>query len=655
MEGLLITARAVHFASVISLNGVLAFECLVAAPAFRAAGASEAATAALRRRLRFLAWPSLAFALVSGAAWLVAVAATISGEPLAAVLSQGTLRVVLIDTRFGEDWLLRLACAVVIAALLAARRESLRRVDPPTRWVGLILATLLLASLAWAGHGAATAGAAGNLHLAGDVLHLAAAGTWLGTLLPLALLLGEAHRGGEACWQTVARAATRRFSVVATVSVVALLAGGMVNTWFLAGTVPALVGTEYGHLLLSKISLFVAMLVVASVNLLQLTPRLTGAAASQATGQLRRNALIEATLGYAVVAIVALLGILPPGLQTQPGWPFPFRFDFAALSIGAGIAVAILAALIFVCCVGAVAAAAAGRYRTTAGLAAGLALCSAAAWAPLRGAVELAYPTSFYAPAQPYAANSVVRGASIYAADCAACHGTSGKGDGPAAAGLPIQPANLTEAHLFAHTPGELFWWVSHGRANGAMPGFADVLKPSRRWDVINFIRARAAGVQSGAVGSTLTTEATAPVPDFAFEVGGTQTTLRQMLERGPLLLVLYEPPAPVARLEELAAGQPRLAAAGLRVVAVKLGDGSDGDEAAPAVVVHVSRKVDKSLALFRAPGSSESELMLDRSGNVRLRWTASNLAPPDRLVAEAERVARAPLPHRAMPVTSTN
>jgi len=187
------------------------------------------------------------------------------------------------------------------------------------------------------------------------------------------------------------------------------------------------------------------------------------------------------------------------------------------------------------------------------------------------------------------------------------------------------------------------------------MPGFADVLKPSRRWDVINFIRARAAGAQSGAVGSTLAIEATAPVPDFAFEVGGTQTTLRQMLERGPLLLVLYGQPAPVARLEELAAGQPRLAAAGLRVVAVKLGDGSDGDEAAPAVVVHVSRKVDKSLALFRTPGSSESELMLDRSGNVRLRWTASKLAPPDRLVAEAERVARAPLPQRAMPVTSTN
>lgn len=396
MEGLLITARAVHFASVISLDGVLAFECLVAAPAFRAAGASEAAMAALRRRLRSLGWPSLAFALVSSAAWLVALAATISGEPQAAVLSQGTLRVVLIDTRFGEDWLLRLACAVVIAALPAARRESLRRVDPPTRWVGLILATLLLASLACAGHGAATPGAAGNLHLAGDVLHLAAAG-------------------------------------------------------------------------------------------------------------------------------------------------------------------------------------------------------------------------------------------------------------------LPIRPANLTEAHLFAHTPGELFWWVSHGRANGAMPGFADVPKPRRRWDVINFVRARAAGVQSGAVGSTLATEATAPVPDFAFEVGGTQTTPRQMLERGPPLLVLYEPPAPVARLEELAAGQPGLTTAGLRVVGVKLGDGSDGDEAAPAVVVHVSRKVDKSLALFRVPGSRENELMLDRSGNVRLRWTASNLAPPDRLVAEAERVGRAPLPRRAMTVTSTN
>jgi hypothetical protein len=34
---------------------------------------------------------------------------------------------------------------------------------------------------------------------------------------------------------------------------------------------------------------------------------------------------------------------------------------------------------------------------------------------PLRGAIEPAYPTSFYAPGEPFAAPSVARGAALYA------------------------------------------------------------------------------------------------------------------------------------------------------------------------------------------------------------------------------------------------
>ena len=52
----------------------------------------------------------------------------------------------------------------------------------------------MLASLAWAGHGGATPGRPGDLHLAADMLHLLAAGAWLGTLIPLALLLAETRR-----------------------------------------------------------------------------------------------------------------------------------------------------------------------------------------------------------------------------------------------------------------------------------------------------------------------------------------------------------------------------------------------------------------------------------------------------------------------------
>ena len=388
----------------------------------------------------------------------------------------------------------------------------------------------------------------------------------MGTLPPLILLLAEARQTRDANWAAVARTATRRYSVLAVASVTVLLAGGMVNTWFLAGTVPALVGTEYGRLLLAKISLFIAMLLVAAVNLLRLTPRLADSTSRtrnvvwRTVARLQSNARIETALGLGVLAIVGVLGTLPPGLHTEPGWPFPFRLDIDALTAGSQILLAVLAVAICVCGVGVAASAAAGRYRRSAFFAAGLALCLAGGWPPLRPAIERAYPTSYYAPAEPYAAASVVRGAAVYAENCALCHGATGHGDGPAAARLPMRPPDLTEAHLFAHSPGDLFWWVSHGMDEGVMPGFAGVLNPNQRWDVINFIRARAAGVLALRIGPEVTAAAAPEVPDFAFEAGGTQQTLRQVLETGPVLLVLFAPPVPVERLQQLAAGNRGLA-----------------------------------------------------------------------------------------------
>ena len=165
------------------------------------------------------------------------------------------------------------------------------------------------------------------------------------------------------------------------------------------------------------------------------------------------------------------------------------------------LSLAILALIICLCAVATVATAAAGQYRRTGAFAVVLTLCLALGWFPLRPAIEPAYPTSYYAPSEPYAAASIVRGDAVYADNCALCHGTNGRGDGPAAAGLPTRPADLTEPHLFAHSPGDLFWWVSHGMDEGVMPGFAGALDPNQRWNVINFIRARAAAVVlSGAI-----------------------------------------------------------------------------------------------------------------------------------------------------------
>jgi putative copper resistance protein D len=639
MDLLLIAARTVHFAAAISLFGTFAFDCFIAAPAFLRAGAD---TAALDRPLRLLAWVGLGLLAASGAGWLIAIAADMSGKPVSAVMSGGTLGVVLSETRFGEDWLLRLGAAVLLGGLLAAAPVARRRAAA-FRWADLVLGMFLLASLAWAGHGAATAGALGELHLAGDILHLLGSGAWLGTLPPFVLLLGLARCDGVLPTGLV-HAITRRLSLVAAISVAVLLVGGIVNTWFLAGTVPALVGTQYGRLLLAKIALFVATLVVAAVNLLRLSPRLAADATPRTSGQLRRNALGETGLGLGVLAIVAVIGILPPGLHSEPGWPFPYRLDVSELSGGAALAASVAFAFAAFGAIGAVAAAAAARYRIAAGLAAAVVLGAVAGALPLGAAVEPAYPTSFYAPAQPYAAASVERGAAIYAANCAPCHGTTGEGNGPAASGLPIRPANLTEPHLFAHAPGDLFWWVGHGKG-GVMPGFAQVLSPARRWDVINFVLARAAGDQARRLGPHVSGAGAYPVPDFAFERDGRQDTLRRVLAGGPVLLVLCGRDPPPTRLRQLIAAQPRLASGGLQVLAVSLGEPEGPVADRPSLGIRASAGVQAMLGLFRSPDDAgESELMLDRNGDVRARWTARQphgLPDSGTLIAAAARAAR--------------
>jgi len=65
----------------------------------------------------------------------------------------------------------------------------------------------------------------------------------------------------------------------------------------------------------------------------------------------------------------------------------------------------------------------------------------------------------------------------------------------------------------------------------------------------------------------------------------------------------------------------------------------------APPLVGGVSSEVIDTLALFRTPDDGgETELLLDRAGNVRARWTASmpgGPASPAALIADTERVAR--------------
>jgi putative copper resistance protein D len=316
----MITIRAAHFAATILVVGIVVFVVFIAEPAFRDTAAGPNIAATLRRRLAPIAWISLVVAVASGAAWLVLVAAAMSSQPVAAVFSGGVLWTVLGETGFGHDWLVRALLAAALAAVLPFLFSPRTSRAPFVTFAAPILAAAFAGSLVWAGHAAGGLGTEATLHPAADFLHLVAASAWLGGLVPLALVLAAA--GGDAASLAAARSATLRFSTLGIAAVATLLVTGLVNGFYLVGSIEALVGTSYGRLLLVKIALFAGMVVFAAVNRLWMTPLLVRDAggaggAANARRALCRNAAIEAAAGAAIIAIVAVLGTLPPASHAQ--------------------------------------------------------------------------------------------------------------------------------------------------------------------------------------------------------------------------------------------------------------------------------------------------------------------------------------------------
>lgn len=89
----------------------------------------------------------------------------------------------------------------------------------------------------------------------------------------------------------------------------------------------------------------------------------------------------------------------------------------------------------------------------------------------------------------PTRALDVARGAFLYGANCASCHGTTGMGDGPAARGLvPPPPAIGDAASMIDASPALLYRVIAVGIAGTAMAGWADRLTADERWDIVAYL-----------------------------------------------------------------------------------------------------------------------------------------------------------------------
>jgi putative copper resistance protein D len=639
MNTLLVAARAVHFASTMLLFGELVFVLAVASPAWRNAGrAASDDRQGIDHRLVLIEGWSLALSIASGAVWLAVEASSMSGMPLEQAIRRDILSLVLGKTVFGRLWVWRFGLALLFGVLLVAlARTDSGRSRSRLALGCVVVATAYLASLAWAGHAGGGQGSEGLLQLSSDIAHLLATGGWLGALPGLAFYL---HRPQSL---DAAAQAARRFSTVGIVCVSALVLSGLANAWYLVGSVAALVGTEYGRLLLAKLAVFAAMVTLAAVNRLSLTPRLERHDA-RALAFLRRTATAEIAAGVIVVAIVAALGTTIPGAHRSPIWPFDHTLSWedAQQATGAGAALALTG--IIACLAAGFVLVGVRRHQPRVwivGIAAVVATATAWTWL----LAVPAYPTTYAVSPVGYTTDSIIRGASLYAQRCSTCHGIEGHGDGPAATSLSVKPVNLVE-HVPHHRAGELFWWIAHGIPGTPMSGFASQMSDAEIWGLIQFLCA-----QSEADDATTLIRRVEPwrpmvAPDFTFQVAArTQESLQQQRGRYIVLVVFYTLPQSLPRLRALAAEKSALERAGARVIAVPTSATSTSAVSNTAnldqsMFVMTGPDVAAGYAMFArrkdtAPSDASPahmEFLIDRQGYLRARWIGVPDAATDRM-----------------------
>jgi putative copper resistance protein D len=318
----MVVIRTIHMAATVLTAGAFAFRFLVVHRAI-AEEPAKPARKEIERWLRLAAGWGVSLALVSWLIWLALVAASMSGSALTQSLNAEVLRTVLTRTNFGQVWMLRFALMVLLGGeLLRARRRGRAADEPALGPLGALLAAGLLVTPAWAGHAVGTERSVRPFHLTADALHLLGAGLWLGALVPLLAVLDRARTSSAQAWHALAATATRRFSTLGVFAVVTLLLTGLINAWFLVGSLPALIDTPYGRLVSTKLALFVIIVSIAAVNRLKLTPRLTTdgkwddmSQSASALERLWRNVIAEICLGATILAIVGGLGTTPPSFH----------------------------------------------------------------------------------------------------------------------------------------------------------------------------------------------------------------------------------------------------------------------------------------------------------------------------------------------------
>ena len=231
--------------------------------------------------------------------------------PLKEVFS--ILPVFITKTKYGRFAILR---TVLLAIILVISFVSIMH---DKKWLTLseaLFSLLLLIAIAMSGH----QGTKGYMNFPFwlDVLHLVAVSAWIGGIMFIRFFLSVFYKNGLIEFWLNLKSMMKRFSLLATYSVIAAGLTGLLLTYFNVRGFRVLMNTQYGIVLMVKIFLVCITMIIGGMNKFFIIPYMDKISPENSSEQLRQSrklqnlVTIETGLGFLILLLTSILTHLSP-------------------------------------------------------------------------------------------------------------------------------------------------------------------------------------------------------------------------------------------------------------------------------------------------------------------------------------------------------
>lgn len=241
------------------------------------------------RQMLYFAYAGLALSII--------VSLPIQVLNITETLQLSSISRVLSSTIFGTAWIV--AVFLLILLLVTTYLMKTTRVRFFTLLSFILLLALILTK-SFIGHTMIASVQAAAVAM--NFLHLLAMSLWLGGLLTILILLPIIKSNDSAERRTLYWQVLQSFSSWAILFVLVLLISGVFNSLLYLNSVNTLLSTRYGHVLLTKITLMLVMIMYGVYHFFK---------TKQMKKQIKRSIWIQFSLGIIVLVLAAILTHLP--------------------------------------------------------------------------------------------------------------------------------------------------------------------------------------------------------------------------------------------------------------------------------------------------------------------------------------------------------